>query len=107
MPGATTPKPVRRTGALLALTLILPLSLYVVLASRLIHSQVGYEMDEALNVESAVFMLRGSGEPPFAHDPGSWITVGGRRWPLMIIPYIGATKAYVALPYLLDFRHQR
>lgn len=87
----------RRT-ALFALSLIVPLALYIGLAARLVMARVGYEMDEALYVESAVYMLRGSGTPPFVHEAASWIQVFGRRWPLMIIPYVGAAKAYVALP---------
>ena len=60
-------------------------------------------MDEALYVESAVFLLRGSGAPPFVTEPASWIPILGRRWPLMIIPYVGAAKAYVALPLFAIF----
>ena len=86
------------TRVLFALSLIVPLSLYLLLATRLLGAHVGYEMDEALYVESAVFLLHGHGAPPFVHDAASWITLFGRSWPLMIIPYVGATKAYVALP---------
>ena len=88
----------RRTRILLTLSLIVPVSLYVALATRLLAAHVGYQMDEALYVESAVFLLHGHGTPPFVHDPASWITLFGRSWPLMIIPYVGAAKAYVALP---------
>ncbi len=86
------------TRILFALSLIVPVSLYLILATRLLGAHVGYEMDEALYVESAVFLLHGHGAPPFVHDAASWITLFGRSWPLMIIPYVGATKAYVALP---------
>ena len=93
----------RRTRVLFALSLLIPLALYVGLASRFIAAQVGYEMDEALYTESAVFLLAGSGTPPFVYDPASWITISGRSWPLMIIPYVGAAKAYVALPLFAAF----
>ncbi len=93
----------RRTGVLLALSLLAPLSLYAVLATRMLRAGVGYEMDEALYVESAVFLLHGQGTPPFVHDPASWVTVFGRRLPLMIIPYVGAAKAYAALPLFAAF----
>ena len=83
---------------LCVLALGAPLIVYAVLSGRRIGAGVGYQMDEALYVESAVYMLRGSGEPPFVHEPASWLTAGGRKWPLMIIPYVGAAKAYVALP---------
>ncbi|HKD18496.1 MAG TPA: hypothetical protein VKG23_11575 [Thermoanaerobaculia bacterium] len=86
-----------------AAALLLPLLVYAVLAGRRIGAGVGYQMDEALYVESAVYMLRGSGEPPFVHEAGAWIAAGGRRWPLMIIPYVGAAKAYVALPLFAAF----
>jgi dolichyl-phosphate-mannose-protein mannosyltransferase len=93
----------RRAKALLLLSLVLPLSLYFAFATRFIQAHVGYEMDEALYVESAVFLLRGSGEPPFTHDSGSWFTAFGRSWPLMIIPYVGAAKGYVTLPLFAIF----
>ena len=54
----------QRATALFALSLILPLGAYVVLSSRLIAAHVGYEMDEALYVESAVFMLRAAARLP-------------------------------------------
>src|SRR5262245_5397742 len=60
-------------------------------------------MDEALYVESAVFLLHGAGSPPFVHEPAAWITAFGRPWPLMIIPYVGAAKAFVALPMFAAF----
>lgn len=89
---------------LFALSLLLPLAIYAALARRLIQTGVGYQMDEALYVESAVFMLRdGSGTPPFVHEPAAWITLFGRRWPLMIIPYVGTVKAFTALPLFAAF----
>lgn len=96
-------EPPRREAASLVLPLALPIALYVCFAARLIQANVGYQYDEALYTESAVYMLRGSGEPPFVHDAASWISAFGRRWPLMIIPYVGATKAYVALPVFAVF----
>jgi hypothetical protein len=93
-----------RAGWVLAFSLILPLALYVGLASRFIGAGVGYEMDEALYVQSAVFLLRGGGgAPPFVTGRGDAIRLGGRRWPVMIIPYVGAVKAYVALPLFKVF----
>ena len=71
-------RPPRKPNVLLALSLILPLSLYIAFASRLITAHVGYQMDEAIYVESAVFMLRG------VPDHAGWIATHGRRWPLMI-----------------------
>ena len=54
----------RKPFSFFALSLAVPLALYVGFASRLITSHVGYEMDEAIYVESAVFVLRGSAPPP-------------------------------------------
>ena len=102
----SSPSAVRRGRAatiLLVLSLILPLSLYVGHAARLIGAGVGFQYDEALWVEPAVFLLRGGGVPPFAHAPGSWITILGRNWPLMVIPYEGTLKAFVALPLFAVF----
>lgn len=90
--------PSRRARATLTLSLLLPLAIYSTWAARFLRAGVGYEYDEALWVESAVYMLRGSGTPPFAHEPASWISLAGRQWPLMILPYEGAAKALVALP---------
>lgn len=89
--------------AVLALALLVPLALYAAFAARMIAARVGYEMDEAIYTESAVFLLRGSGTPPFVHEPAAWITLGGRAFPLMIIPYVGAAKAYFALPLFAIF----
>ena len=87
-----------RTRGLWALAFVLPLALYGAWAAAFIRTGVGYEMDEALWTESAVYLLRGSGAPPFNHEPASWIRAAGRHWPLMIIPYVGATKAYATAP---------
>jgi hypothetical protein len=102
-PAAPRSRPRRRPGVLAVLALIVPLSLYALLATRLLRAGVGYEMDEALYVESAVFLLHGQGTPPFVHDPACWVTVFGRRLPLMIIPYVGAVKAYAAVPLFVAF----
>jgi hypothetical protein len=88
----------RKAKVLFAFALGIPLVLYVALASRLIGARVGYQYDEALYVESAVFLLHGVGAPPTASDRDRWLTTHGRRWPLMIIPYVGTTKSLVALP---------
>jgi hypothetical protein len=93
----------RKPLSFLALSLFFPLALYAGFASRLITAHVGYEMDEAIYVESAVFVLRGSAPPPFRYDYESWLSTRGRRWPLMIIPYVGTTKAFVALPLFAIF----
>ena len=99
-----TVRPEGRARLLFALALAVPLSLYTAWAAAFIRTGIGYEMDEALYVESAVHLLRGGDTPPpFNHEPASWIRVAGRPWPLMIIPYVGATKAYAAVPLFAAF----
>lgn len=93
----------RRTRALFALTMLSALVLYGTWAALFVRAGVGYEMDEAIYVESAVFLLRGSGTPPFVHEPAAWLDVRNRRLPLMIIPYVGAVKGYVSLPLFAAF----
>jgi hypothetical protein len=94
--------PRRKVLALFALLLGVELLLYVGFASRLIHARVGYQYDEAIYVSPAVFVLHGIGMPP-TRDYGRWAAANGRRWPLMIIPYVGTTKAFVALPLFALF----
>jgi hypothetical protein len=87
----------------MALALILPLASYLFLASRFVGAGVGYEMDEALYVQSAVFLLQGGATPPYATGPADGFHFRGRRWPLMVFPYVGAVKAYAALPLFKVF----
>lgn len=89
----------RARGPRGAAVLVLPLVVYGLFAARRISAGIGYQMDEALYVESAVYVLAdGRGDPPFAHDPAFFLAAGGRRWPIMVFPYVGAFKAWVALP---------
>jgi hypothetical protein len=90
-------------AAVLALAILLPVAVYAVFASRWISAGVGYQVDEAIYVESAAFVLRGSDPPPYRYDVASWVSTRGRRWPLMIIPYVGTAKAVVALPLFAVF----
>ena len=86
-----------------ALAIAVPLLVYAALAARWIAAGVGYQVDEAIYVESAVFALRGGDPPPYRYEYSSWISTRGRRWPLMIIPYVGTAKAVVALPLFAAF----
>ena len=92
----------RRVGVAFLLVLGLELLLYVGFASRLIQARIGYQYDEALFVDSAVFMLHGVGVPP-TRDYDRWVAAHGRRWPLMVLPYAGTAKAVVALPVFALF----
>ena len=85
------------------LAVVFPIAVYAALSWRWIASGVGYQVDEAIYVESAAFVLRGSDPPPYRYDLASWVSTRGRRWPLMIIPYVGTAKAAVALPLFAAF----
>lgn len=60
-PRAAESPPRRRA---LWLAVLLPLALYLFFAGRFIGAGLGYEMDEALYVQSAVFLLEGGLTPP-------------------------------------------
>ena len=53
--------------------------------------------DEAIFLNGAVHLLGSGQEPPFAHDPWSWVTVFGRQVPIMVLPYVGAIRDYLVL----------
>src|SRR5437667_4803459 len=62
----------------------------------------GMYYDEAIFLNAAVQVLSSGQEPSFAHDPWSWVTILGRRWPIMVMPYIGPMRDYlVLLPFSL------
>jgi hypothetical protein len=71
-------------------------------AAAWLGAGAGYQMDEGLYVESAAFVLRG-GSSPSAPVLSNWIAAHGRRWPLMVMPYVGTVKALVALPLFAIF----
>ncbi|HMF07863.1 MAG TPA: hypothetical protein VKJ00_01930, partial [Thermoanaerobaculia bacterium] len=97
LPSVRSPR--RRFGRLLVLA---PVLLYSLCAAAWIGAGVGYQMDEGLYVESAAFVLRGgsSSSAPVLSD---WVAAHGRRWPLMVMPYVGTVKALVALPLFAVF----
>ncbi len=73
--------------------------LHLLLATGIAHQDVGLHYDEAIHQHGAVHMLHWEGKPRFAHyDPGGWIEVDGRWWPVMIMPYVGAGRYYLLLP---------
>jgi len=73
-------------------------SLFLLLAAVVGFRKPGLQYDEALFEHGTVQMLTSGGVPPFAHEPGSWVRIGDRFWPLMVLPYIGAAEHYVLLP---------
>ncbi len=73
--------------------------LHLLLAVGLAWQDVGLHYDEAILQHGAVHMLHLEGKPRFAHyDPGGWVEVAGRWWPMMIMPYVGASRYYLLLP---------
>ncbi len=73
--------------------------LHLLLALGIAWQDVGLHYDEAIYQHGAVHMLHSEGKPRFAHyEPGGWIEVAGRWWPVMIMPYIGAGRYFLLLP---------
>jgi Dolichyl-phosphate-mannose-protein mannosyltransferase len=73
------------------------LAAFLVCACGLGFRSPGLYYDEAIFLNGAVKMLAPGHEIPFAHDPWSWITVFGREWPVMVLPYVGPLRSYLAL----------
>lgn len=88
-----------RATALLAAALLV----YVSWALTLARVGPGLHYDEALFQVGAVHMLASSGPPTFTHPPLGWLKVHGRYWPVMVMPYAGATSYYVLLPVFALF----
>jgi hypothetical protein len=72
-------------------------ALYFLCACMLGFQGPGMYYDEAIFLNGAVHVLSSAQEPSFAHDPWSWCTIFGRRWPIMVLPYVGAVRNYLAL----------
>jgi hypothetical protein len=84
------------------LAILVAVALNLVFATVLALQSPGLHYDEALMAHGAVHMLTGAGEPTFPHDRGSWVKLGSRWFPLMVIPYVGAAKHYLLLvPFAL------
>jgi len=77
--------------------LIAAIAVYLLCACILGFRSPGLFYDEAVFFNGAVQVLNSGQEPTFAHDPWSWGTAFGRRWPIMVLPYIGAVRDYLAL----------
>src|SRR5436190_13399967 len=71
--------------------------LYLLFSALLGFQNPGLHNDEAVYYDGAVHVLNSPQEPSFAHDPWSWVTIFGRRWPVMVVPYVGAVRAYLVL----------
>jgi Dolichyl-phosphate-mannose-protein mannosyltransferase len=77
-------------------------AVYLVCAAWLGFQSPGMDNDEAVFLSGAVHVLNSRQEPSFTHDPWSWITVFGRHWPVMVLPYAGSLRCYLSLiPFAL------
>ncbi len=70
---------------------------YCLIAASLIALEPGPQYDEVLPAMAAVHW-GGASEPPYPHDPDTWICGGARCAPLMTLRYAGAVKDYLYLP---------
>jgi len=60
----------------------------------------GLQYDEAIFQHGGVHMLRSADAPPFTYNHATWIRIGGRHVPLMVLPYIGSLTFFLhALPF--------
>jgi hypothetical protein len=74
------------------------LAAYALLALAFGLDGPGMHYDEAIFLNAAVHVTTAPfDEPPFAHDPWSWFTAAGRRWPLMVLPYAAPVRSYLAM----------
>jgi hypothetical protein len=71
---------------------------FAILAALIGYRGAGLQYDEAHFSRGAIQMLEGGAEPAFYYQPGSWIRIGRRFWPLMIAPYIGTAQEYLLAP---------
>jgi len=69
---------------------------YLLCAAVLGFRSPGMYYDEAIFFNGAVQMVNSGQEPAFAHDQWSWVTLLGRQWPIMVMPYVGSIRNYLA-----------
>ncbi len=75
---------------------------YLICAAGLGFNSPGLFYDEAIFLNGAVQMLHSPKEPTFAHDKWSWFEFADRHWPVMVLPYVGPIRSYLALlPFAL------
>jgi 4-amino-4-deoxy-L-arabinose transferase-like glycosyltransferase len=85
-------RPLRRWC--LALPALAPVLAYLALASHAL-SLPGIYYDEVLQAVPAIAALKGTVNGPMVLLKGSVITLHGHSFPLLILPYLGATQAAV------------
>src|SRR4030081_1144282 len=86
------------------LMLYIPIVVYVAMSAVMGFQSPGLQYDEALLVSGAVQLLRGPAQPPIQREPASAVIIKKRQWlPIMVMPYLGAVKDYVAFPFFALF----
>jgi hypothetical protein len=70
--------------------LLAAIATYVVVAIAIGIHVPGLQFDEAIFAHGGIHLLTSADAPPFAYNQGTWIKVGDRHVPLMVIPYIGS-----------------
>jgi 4-amino-4-deoxy-L-arabinose transferase-like glycosyltransferase len=85
------------------LILYIPIVVYVGMSAVMGFHSPGLQYDEALLVTGAVQMLRGPADPPIQREPSSAATINRQWLPVMVMPYLGAVKDYVTLPFFALF----
>lgn len=83
--------------------LLLPAILYTAIALWMGLDSAGLQYDEAIYQHGAVEMVEPLSRPDFVREPESWIRVGDREMPLMVISYAGAAKFYILAPLFALF----
>lgn len=76
---------------------------YCLLALTSIWANPGLHYDEAIDVLGAVHLHHSRAELSLPHDPGTWLCVNSRCFPLMSARYIGSVKEYLCLPLFALF----
>jgi hypothetical protein len=75
---------------------------YLTLAGVIGIRTPGLQYDEAIFEHGAVHLLTSRDAPRFAHNTATWIRIGDRHVPLMVLPYIGSATFFLdALPFAL------
>jgi 4-amino-4-deoxy-L-arabinose transferase-like glycosyltransferase len=82
---------------------VAPLAVYLALAAAFISARPGPSNDETLFQAGAVHLLTSTGLPSFTHSGHGWVNIGGRWWPLMMMPYAGAVSFYLLWPVFTLF----
>ena len=70
---------------------------YIAMSLYMGLSLPGLQNDEAIYEHGAVALMTGDRTPGFVREDHTWIHIGGRFVPLMVISYAGAAKHYLLI----------